>query len=89
MARSRSHTAGFAAAPGLTAATGGSQNGDMQTREERTAERAAFEARARALRATADDAVRCGHPKGPLRCARLTLCGECPFAEALEVDLAA
>jgi hypothetical protein len=35
------------------------------------------------------DKLRCGHPGGPMKCSQLVACHQCPFAEALELDLAA
>lgn len=61
----------------------------MEKLAETTAWRAALEARANALLTEREDTLRCGHPKGPTRCTRAMLCGACPYAEALEYDLAA
>ncbi len=48
-----------------------------------------LEARLVAVPAKADDALRCGHPRGALQCRFLHACEACPFAERVELAPAA
>lgn len=34
----------------------------------------------------AQDAIECGHPRGPTRCLRLIACTACPFAVVFEIE---
>lgn len=48
-----------------------------------------YEARRVALQEEGTDALRCSHPSGPLKCVRMMACKDCPYSEAVELDLAA
>jgi hypothetical protein len=48
-----------------------------------------YEARRIAVTRDGLDSLRCGHPRGPVNCTHLIACADCPFAEALEYDVAA
>ena len=46
---------------------------------------------AKVIEVTPDDhdSLRCGHPRGPTRCTHVIACTACPFAEPVDLDIAA